>query len=59
MPSTIKRLTAFDFDLTLFNFGDIEIPSPSDMYSYFGSCGGQCSGLQQFLGRRKPRPSIT
>jgi microcin C transport system substrate-binding protein len=50
-----KRLEAFDFDLTLYNFGNIEIPSPSDMYGYFGSQAANAPASNNLWGGRKSR----
>ena len=49
-----KRLDAFDFDLTLLNFGNIQIPSPSDMFSFFGSQAARAQGSNNYAGIASP-----
>jgi microcin C transport system substrate-binding protein len=49
-----KRLDAFDFDLTLLNFGYVEIPSPSDLAAYFGSQAAHNPGSENYAGVANP-----
>jgi ABC-type oligopeptide transport system substrate-binding subunit len=49
-----KRLDAFDFDLTLLNFGYVEMPSPSGLNSYFSSGAAHVHGSNNVSGIANP-----
>jgi len=49
-----KRSIEFDFDLTLLNFGYVEMPSPSGLITYFGSQAAITPGSNNYSGVSNP-----
>lgn len=49
-----KRLDAFDYDVTLMNYGYLLFPSPSDLRDYFSSGAARRPGSSNFAGAANP-----
>lgn len=49
-----KRIEAFDFDITLINFGNIMLPSASGLATTFGSAAANTEGSSNFMGIANP-----
>lgn len=49
-----KRMDAFDFDCTLFNYGDMKIPPPNLLKDLFGSVAARTPGSSNVMGVAMP-----
>ncbi len=49
-----KRMDAFDFDCTLFNYGDMRMPPPAMMKDLFGSVAARTPGSNNIMGVAMP-----
>jgi microcin C transport system substrate-binding protein len=50
----VKRLDAFDFDCTLYNFGEMSLPYPSLLRDVFGSAAARTQGSTNLWGIAMP-----